>query len=114
MKARKEVSKQSLILLKVFLRETFSSGWDIELLYFLKKNEKESWTSDQLVEHFQVNQSQIEISLMILRDKGLIRENTKSQNYRYFAETSEKNALVELLVKMFENKKLQLFRIIYE
>ncbi len=109
-----ELSGRSLQLLKIFLKETFSSGWDVELLYFLRKNENQFWTSVQLVEYFQIEQSQMERSLLILRDRGLIVENSDQQNYRYLPETSEQSALVELLVMVFEKKKLQLFRMIYE
>lgn len=83
-----ELSGRSLQLLKIFLKETFSSGWDVELLYFLRKNENQFWTSVQLVEYFQIEQSQMERSLLILRDRGLIVENSDQQNYRYLPETS--------------------------
>lgn len=114
MKAKRELSERSLQVLKAFLKETFSAGWEIELLYFLRKNERESWTCVQLVEYFQIEQSQMERSLQALRKKGLIVENADPQNFRYSPETSEQSALVELLVRVFEKKKLQLIRMIYE
>lgn len=101
-------------ILKIFLKGTFCSAWEVELLYFLRKNENESWTSAQLVKHFEVEHSQMLKSLKALCNKGLIVENADLQNYRYRPETSELSALVELLVRLFEKKKLQLIRMIYE
>ncbi len=113
-KAKKDLSERSMQILKIFLKGTFSSGWEVELLYFLRKNENESWTLAQLVKHFEVEHDRMLKSLKGLSSKGLIVENEDLQNYRYSAKTSEQSALVELLVKVFEKKKLRLIRMIYE
>lgn len=114
MNSKKTVSDRSMQLLKPFLRANFESGWEIEILYFLYANSKESWTCGQLERNFQIETNCLQKVLTKFCQKGLLDKNPESNTYYYSPDTSEKNALVILMARAFSQKKLQVVRIIYE
>lgn len=65
-----------------FIRHHFHSVWSLELLFFLKRNAKDPWREEQLVDELRASQAVISTSLEALLAGGLIvREDDNSARY---------------------------------
>ncbi len=97
-----------------FLKATFNAGWEIELLMTMHHDTSRSWSASELAQKVQTDLSLVTQSLSKLGRAGLIAKNADGSGFIYSPETSEKSALVELMIKAFSQRKLQVIRLLYE
>jgi hypothetical protein len=83
-----------------FLRQSFRSAWDLELLLLLRHNRAASHTVERLIRDLRGSQIIVADSLRILATSGLIEEEPPG-SYRYRPATPELECLVEELEKTY-------------
>ncbi len=108
---KNELSKRSLQLLKPFLN-SFDFGWEIELIISLHQDRGRAWNAPELSQQLKIDQTAVVLSLSKLAERGLIV--VEGERYLYSPNTSEKHALVELMIRAFAQRKLEVIRTIYE
>lgn len=111
---KKAVSVRSMQLLKSFLKTHFESGWEIEMMCFLHKHNSECFTAAQLVQTFQIEHKKLQEVLTKMCQQGLLKANLETATYKFSPDTAEKNVLMDILVKAFFCKRLQVIRMLYE
>lgn len=110
MTSKRALSKNSLKLLRPFL-SNFDFGWEMELVITMHDNSNRSWSTNELSDYFQLDKAMVGRSLAKLEENGLIA--CTGDRYIYSPKTSEKNALVELMIRAFAERKLDVIRKIY-
>jgi predicted amidophosphoribosyltransferase len=105
-------NKNVLPILRSFVRATFKSGAEIDLLVFLHSNVKRQFSPAQVASIFEQEEQEVEKSLMRLEYKGLLRRSGMS--FKYQPKTSLASALANLLAIHYRANKLQIIRFIYE
>lgn len=108
---KNELSRRSLQLLKPFLN-SFDHGWEIELVISLHKGRDRSWSVLELSQQLMIDHTAVALSLAKLSERGLII--AKGDAFIYAPNTSEKHALVELMIRAFAQRRLDVIRAIYE
>lgn len=114
MEAKRNLSKNSLQLLKPFLKTHFQAGWEIELVYFMHLNAEKIYTQEELANYLKVDFLQLGSSLKRLTGSGLLENSSTHAGFKLSPDTSEKRALLALLVHAFSLKKLNIIRLIYD
>jgi hypothetical protein len=106
--------KNSLQLLKPFLRANFQTGWEIELVYFMNLDADKTYTHAELASYLKVDFQQLGSSLKRLSRSGLLQVMCDQGGVKLIPDTSEKRALIALLAHAFSLKKLNIIRLIYD
>lgn len=105
-------NKNVLPLLRNFVRATFESGAEIDLLLFLHSNRKRQFSPDQIASIFEQPEEAVKDSLLRLEYKGLLSRSDTS--FKYHPTTSLASALTNLLAIHYKAKRLHIIRFIYE
>lgn len=78
----------------------------------LHKGRNRTWSALELSQQMQTDQTAVALSLTKLTERGLIV--AKDNGYLYAPNTSEKHALVELMIRAFAQRRLEVIRTIYD
>jgi predicted transcriptional regulator len=85
-----------------FIRSSVRTVWSLELLLFMRRNAKRTWTSDALIRELRSSRSVVNQSLDVFLQCGILRED--ESGYRYAPATVELEWLIEQLAREFDER----------
>lgn len=95
-----------------FIRSSVKTVWSLELLLFMRRNAKRSWTPDELVRELRSSRTIVAETIAVYVQGGIVRE--EETGFRYGPATVELDWVVEQLAGEYAERPTAVVNAIVE